>query len=75
MNASLTDLIFYAFGIFLLFITPGPLCIVIVARSLTYNVRGTWLHGFGVSLGDILWPLTAILGLSCIAGKSGGCLF
>ena len=75
MNASLGDLIFYAFGISLLLITPGPVCIAIVARSLINGVRGAWLQGFGVTLRDILWPLTAMLGLSCIAGESGGYLF
>ena len=71
MNASLGDLIFYVIGIFLLFITPGPVQIAIVARSMINGVCSAWPLAFGVSLEDILWQLTAILGLSLIAGASG----
>ena len=42
MNAFFVDLIFYAFGIFILFITPGPEWIAMVARRMTNGVLGRW---------------------------------
>ena len=70
MNAALIDLIFYAFGIFILFLTPGPVWIAILARSMSNGVRGAWPLALGVAMGDIIWPLTAILGLNWILGES-----
>ena len=75
MNAALIDLIFYAFGIFILFLTPGPVWIVILARSMSNGVRGAWPLALGVAMGDIIWPLTAILGLNWILGESGEYLY
>ena len=42
---------------------------------MTSGVRGTWPLAFGVATGDILWTLTAILGLRRIAREFGKCLF
>ena len=39
------------------------------------GVRGAWPLALGVALGDIIWPLTAILGLNWILGESGECLY
>ena len=66
MTISLTDLAIYAFGIFLLFLTPGPVWVALTARALTGGFRAAWPLAVGVSIGDILWPLLAILGMGWI---------
>ena len=75
MHAALIDLIFYAFGIFILFLTLGTVRIAILARSMSNGVRGAWPLALGVAMRDIIWPLTAILGLNSIPRESGEYLY
>ena len=63
MTISLTDLAFYALGILLLFLTPGPVWVALTARALSGGFRAAWPLAVGVSLGDMLWPFLAILGM------------
>ncbi len=69
MTISLTDLAIYAFGIFLLFLTPGPVWVALTARALTGGFRAAWPLAVGVSIGDILWPLLAILGMGWVLSQ------
>ena len=62
MTISATDLGFYALGILLLFLTPGPVWVALTARALSGGFRAAWPLAVGVSLGDMLWPFLAILG-------------
>jgi threonine/homoserine/homoserine lactone efflux protein len=66
MTVPLHDLGLYAVGIFLLWLTPGPVWVAITARALSGGFRGAWPLAVGVTLGDVLWPLCAILGVSWI---------
>ena len=66
MTISPGDLAFYALGILLLFLTPGPVWMALTARALTGGFRAAWPLAVGVSLGDILWPLLAILGMGWV---------
>jgi threonine/homoserine/homoserine lactone efflux protein len=66
MTISPTDLALYALGILLLFLTPGPVWVALTARALSGGFRAAWPLAVGVSLGDILWPLLAILGMGWI---------
>jgi threonine/homoserine/homoserine lactone efflux protein len=66
MTISAPDLAFYALGILLLFLTPGPVWVALTARALTGGFRAAWPLAVGVSLGDILWPFLAILGMGWI---------
>ena len=66
MTVSLHDLALYAIGIVLLWLTPGPVWVAITARALSGGFRGAWPLAVGVTLGDVLWPLCAILGVTWI---------
>ena len=74
MTISLTDLSIYAFGILLLFLTPGPVWMALTARALTGGFRAAWPLAVGVSLGDIIWPFLAILGMGWILSVFAGFL-
>lgn len=74
MSASIWELAFYAGAIFILFITPGPVWLAIVARALSGGYTSAWPLAFGVMLGDLVWPLLAILGVSWIVSVYDGFL-
>ncbi|MEX0285008.1 MAG: LysE family translocator [Paracoccaceae bacterium] len=66
MTVTTGELLLYASGLFILFITPGPVWVAVIARALAYGMRGVWPLGLGVALGDVLWPLVAIFGVSAL---------
>ena len=74
MTISLTDLAFYALGILLLFLTPGPVWVALTARALSGGFRAAWPLAVGVSLGDMLWPFLAILGMGWVLSMFGNFL-
>lgn len=67
MSLSLTDLSVYAFALFLLFLTPGPVWVALTARCLHSGFSGGWPLALGVAVGDCLWPLLALLTLTQFA--------
>ena len=66
MTIFAADLGLYAIAILLLFLTPGPVWVALTARALSGGFRAAWPLAVGVTLGDLLWPLCAILGVSWI---------
>lgn len=64
MTISFFDLMFYAGALFLLFATPGPVWVALIARSLSGGFHSAWPLALGVLFGDVIWPLVAIFGLS-----------
>ncbi len=64
MTASFLDLLFYAGAIFLLFATPGPVWVALIARALSGGFHSAWPLALGVVVGDVIWPLVAIFGVS-----------
>jgi len=64
MSVSFLDLAFYAGAIFLLFLTPGPVWVAIIARALSGGFHSAWPLALGVVVGDVIWPLVAIFGVS-----------
>ena len=74
MTISAADLGLYAMGILLLWLTPGPVWVAVTARALSGGFRAAWPLAVGVTLGDLLWPLCAILGVSWILSVWGGFL-
>ncbi len=66
MTVTTLQLSAYAAALFVLFITPGPVWLAMIARALTGGFNGAWPLALGVALGDILWPLVVILGLSAV---------
>jgi threonine/homoserine/homoserine lactone efflux protein len=74
MTVDIFDLGLYAGGIFILFLTPGPVWMAIVARTLSGGIGSAWPLALGVVVGDILWPILAILGVSWVATQYDGFL-
>lgn len=70
MSLSPWDLALYAGAVFVLFLTPGPVWMALVARAMSGGFRAAWPLTLGVVVGDMLWPLLAILGVSWIAQSS-----
>lgn len=66
MQTTLYELGLYALGMLGLWAVPGPVWVALTARALSGGFRAAWPLAVGVALGDMLWPLAAILGLSWI---------
>ena len=69
MTISTTDLLFYAGALLILFATPGPVWVALLARAMSGGFSAAWPLAVGVTLGDALWPLLAIYGLSWIVAQ------
>ncbi len=74
MTITLEALLLYAGGMAALWVVPGPVWVALIARSLSGGMAGAWPLAVGVALGDLVWPLTAILGLSWITSVYGDIL-
>jgi len=74
MTATFFDLALYAGGIFILFLTPGPVWMALVARTLSGGFGSAWPLALGVAIGDILWPIIALPGRSGVAMQYDGLL-
>ncbi|TMV85204.1 LysE family translocator [Thioclava sp. BHET1] len=68
MTVTLAQLALYAGALVLLWITPGPVFVALTARALTGGFASAWPLALGVTLGDGIWPLVAIFGLTAVAG-------
>ncbi len=66
MTITAGQLGFYAVGLILLFLTPGPVWVALTARALSGGFRAAWPLAVGVTVGDLLWPFLAILGVTWI---------
>ncbi|GLQ35677.1 lysine transporter LysE [Amylibacter marinus] len=64
MSVTITQLALYAGALFILFITPGPVWVAVIARAVSGGFRSAVPLALGVAVGDILWPLVALLGVS-----------
>ncbi|WP_103257647.1 LysE family translocator [Tabrizicola aquatica] len=71
MSVSLYELALYALGMAGLWIVPGPVWVALTARALAGGFAAAWPLAIGVALGDLIWPLAAILGLSWIESAYG----
>ncbi|MDG1375427.1 MAG: LysE family translocator [Yoonia sp.] len=66
MTISAYELMLYAGALLLLFLTPGPVWVALVARALSGGFHAAWPLALGVVVGDVLWPFLAILGVTWI---------
>ena len=66
MTISVADMMLYAGALLVLFLTPGPVWVALVARTLSGGFHAAWPLALGVVVGDVLWPFLAILGVSWI---------
>ncbi|MCG7623569.1 LysE family translocator [Epibacterium sp. Ofav1-8] len=70
MTLTIWDLAIYASAVFVLFLTPGPVWLALVARSMAGGFHAGWPLAFGVAVGDVFWPLIAVVGVSSISAAS-----
>jgi len=71
MTVSIYELALYALGMAGLWAVPGPVWVALTARALSGGFAAAWPLAVGVALGDLIWPLAAILGLSWIENAYG----
>jgi threonine/homoserine/homoserine lactone efflux protein len=71
MTVSFHELLLYALGMAGLWAVPGPVWVALTARALSGGFAAAWPLAIGVALGDLIWPLAAILGLSWIETAYG----
>ena len=74
MTITLSQLGLYALGMAGLWAVPGPVWVALKARALSGGFAAAWPLAIGVAMGDMIWPLTAILGLSWIESAWGDVL-
>ena len=66
MTITPIELLFYAGGLFILFLTPGPVWVALLARAMSGGFHSAWPLALGVVVGDVVWPLVAVLGVTWI---------
>ena len=69
MTIYVFELLFYAGGLLVLFLTPGPGWGALLARAMAGGVLSAWPLAIGVAIGDIFWPLVAVLGVSWLVDQ------
>lgn len=57
-----------------LWAVPGPVWVALTARALSGGMASAWPLAVGVALGDLIWPLCAILGLAWVLSLYGDAL-
>lgn len=74
MSISAYQLFLYTLGMVGLWAVPGPVWLALTARALSGGFAAAWPLAVGVALGDLVWPLAAILGLNWIESSYGDLL-
>lgn len=72
MTISAYDMLLYAGALVILFMTPGPVWVALLARALSGGFRAAWPLAVGVAIGDIVWPLVAVLGVAWLVSAFAG---
>lgn len=63
MTVTSTEIFIYITALIILFITPGPVWIAIIARTISGGAKSGLSLVSGVCLGDMLWPIIVFLGI------------
>lgn len=71
MTISFHELLLYAGGMALLWLIPGPVWVALTARAMSGGFASAWPLAVGVALGDLIWPMAAVFGLSWILSVYG----
>lgn len=74
MTLSPSDIALYAFAVLILFLTPGPVWVALLARGMAAGMQGVWPLALGVTIGDAVWPFLAILGVAWVVQEVEGAL-
>ncbi|AUH33409.1 LysE family translocator [Paracoccus tegillarcae] len=70
MTLTAEAILLYAGAMVAIWLTPGPVWVAIMARALSSGFAGIWPLALGVAVGDMIWPLVAIFGLSVVVAQS-----
>ena len=68
MTITFTEALLYAGAMIILFLTPGPVWVALMARSLSHGMRGALPLALGVVIGDFTWPFIALLSIQELSG-------
>ena len=60
------ELFFYGTSLLVLFLTPGPVWVTILARATSRGPKSAIPIAVGVCLGDMLWPVVVFFGLGML---------
>ena len=74
MTLSLAQIALYSGALFILFMTPGPVWVAVIARGLSGGFWAVVPLAVGVVIGDVIWPLVAIFGITAITSVYAGFL-
>ncbi len=74
MTIGGAELTLYVGALVILFLTPGPVWLAMMARALSGGFAAAWPLALGVAVGDIVWPYLAILGVSWVVSAYAGVL-
>ena len=66
MTITSSQLILYSGALVVLFLTPGPVWIAIIARTISGGLKSGLALVLGVLLGDFLWPFIVYGGLGIL---------
>jgi len=72
MTITFGELGLYALGLLVLFLTPGPVWVALMARAVSGGFPAAFPLALGVVIGDVLWPFLAILGVSWLVQEIDG---
>lgn len=72
MTITPYDMLLYAGALLILFMTPGPVWVALLARSLSGGFPAALPLALGVAIGDIFWPLVAVLGVTWLVTEFAG---
>ena len=64
ITITLSQSFFYSIALTLLWLTPGPVWVAVLARSVSGGFQSSVPLVLGVAVGDLLWPLVALMGVS-----------
>ena len=66
MTLNLQQVILYSGALVILFLTPGPVWVALIARTVSGGTKAGFPLALGVSLGDMLWPFIVFFGLGLL---------
>ncbi|MGB0901514.1 LysE family translocator [Halocynthiibacter sp.] len=72
MTLTAWELFLYACAVGVLFLTPGPVWVAIIARAMSGGFHAAWPLALGVVIGDAIWPFLAVLGVSWLVQEIAG---
>jgi len=64
MTITAYQVLLYFGALVILFVTPGPVWAALIARSLSGGFHAAWPLALGVVVGDAVWPVLAIFGVT-----------